>query len=505
MHHVTARIEERKARVAAHPFYRWVSNGDAPLARRFDFAPVLANFIMAFADMNKWFMRYASPASDYERAINKHTREDESHSRLYIEDWRKLGLDARLGWRASDTLAWYYASPETEVFREHGMDILRMLTENEDPLVRFALMESIEAWGHVMFSASSSAACELSRTSGAEYHYFGPYHLKRELGHLLAGGKLFERSSLDEGRRRRALALVDRLFDIAEAESDRLFEFAREVIERGGGAPSVRDAVQHTRDSSVESPPRRAAEGPLSESAARVQRVLDARKREAAGHPLFAWMRDARGAEPLAKLRHLALFWAPDCMGYRDLNAHALTYAAPGDARERAINRWVADLGTHHRLFLNDWTRLGLDERLGFSASDTLDFYCRSAHSEVQRQSMASFVKLAFRHPAAPLRFWLLEALEASGEAFFDHTRRLAERVESQGDLRLDYLAGRHDVSHRALAADPEADAVRFKAVALDPHDEEAAVAMVNTVFDRLGQQFSASLEQATRDGFALD
>lgn len=499
MRHVAEHIEARKQRVAAHPFYQWLRSEGAPLARRFDFSPALANFIMAFSDMNKWFMRYEAPASELERAINKHTREDETHSRLFLEDWRKLGLDARLGWGAGETLAWYYAAPETEALRAHGTDILGMLTRNEDPLVRFALMESIEAWGHVVFAATAEVASELTRATGTDYRYFGPYHLKRELGHILVGAHLFEDATLDDERRARAVALVHRLFDIAEAESDRLLRYAREVIERAE-TPAVslpRAPVSDAPAATTRRPDD--IEGPAQ---ARVQSVLEARMRSAAEHPLLAWMRDEGGPDAATKLRQLALFWAPDCVGYRDLNAHALAYDAPASAAERAINRWVADLGTHHRLFLADWAALGMDEALGFTASDTLEFYCRSAHSEEQRRSVASFVKLAFLHPEAALRFWLMEALEASGEAFFAHTKRLAERVERAEGVRLDYLAGRHDVSHPALAPDPEADAVAFKRLPLDADQEAAAVAMIHTVFDRLERQFSASLALATGGEF---
>jgi hypothetical protein len=501
--HVIEQIEQRKRRIAGHPFYRWMGSARAPLGRRFDFAPVLVNFIMAFSDMNKWFMRYPAPSNDFERAINKHTREDETHSRLFLEDWRKLGLDRRLGWSAGDTLAWYHAAPETEIFREHGMDILGMLTRNEDSLVRFALMESIEAWGHVMFSATADVASDLTRVSGTEYRYFGPYHLKRELGHLLAGGHLFEDATLDEGRRARALGLTHRFFDIAEAESDRLLRYAERVIDGGEPTPGARlaDAPRRRTGGGSEAP-RRGGDDRVAPSQARVARVLDERRRRAADHPLFAWMRAGDGVDAATKLRHIALFWAPDCLGYRDLNAHALAYPRPAGPAERAINRWVADLESHHRLFLRDWAALGMDERLGFSASDTLDFYCRSRHSEVQRRSMSSFVKLAFRHPDPTSRFWLLEALEASGEAFFASTRDLALHAEATHGVRLDYLGDRHAAAHPAREPDPEADAVAFKASALDPAGEDIAVATIHTVFDGLEQQLSMSFDQATSGAF---
>ncbi|KYF72653.1 hypothetical protein BE11_50325 [Sorangium cellulosum] len=112
---------------------------------------------------------------------------------------------------------------------------------------------------------------------------------------------------------------------------------------------------------------------------------------------------------------------------------------------------------------------------------------------------MSAFVKLAFAHPEPALRFWLMEALEASGDAFFENTRALARRVEAERPLRLDYLADRHALSHPALDPDDEADAVAFKSGALDARGREIAVGMIHTVFDCLELQFSLSLELATR------
>ncbi|AUX44859.1 hypothetical protein SOCE26_063290 [Sorangium cellulosum] len=500
MKHVIELIEQKKREIAAHPFYRWMANGPTPLETRFDFAPLLANFIMAFSDMNRWFMRYPAPAGALERAINRHTREDETHSRLFLEDWRKLGLDRRLGWSASDMIGWYYAGAETDVFREYGMEIMQMCTLNEDPLVRFAVMQSIEAWGHVFFTASSGAADALTQRSGVEYRYFGPYHLRRELGHLLFENQLFEQAELDEGRRARASALVRRLFDMILVESDRLLRYAERVARDDEPPSTLRSPAAPPRAPRPDPGPsagtagRRRSERVAPEQAP-VQQVLEQRKRASAEHPLFAWMRARDGQDPEEKLRRIALFWTPDCMGYRDLNVHALAYRRPADRLERAINRWALDLQSHHELYLRDWIELDMDRRLGWSASDTLEFYCASKHSEAQRRNMSSFVKLAFAYPEPVLRFWLMEALEASGEAFFENTRALARRVEAERPLRLDYLADRHALSHPALEPDDEADAVAFKAEALGENGREVAVGMINTVFDCLEVQFSLSLE----------
>jgi len=168
----------------------------------------------------------------------------------------------------------------------------------------------------------------------------------------------------------------------------------------------------------------------------------------------------------------------------------------PRGTRERAINRRLSPLQSHHQLFLRDWAELDMDRFLGWTASDTIDFYYRSQYTEVQRHSMSCFVKLASLHPRPLLRFWLIEALEASGEAFFRHTRALAQQEGAQ----LDYLADRHALAHPTLARDEQAEAVDFTREALDEDGQEHVIRMIHTVFDCLERQFTHSLEHATRD-----
>ncbi len=515
MQRISSLIEARKAQVAAHPFFRWIMDGSAPLERRLEFAPVFVNFIMSFSDLNKWFLKYPEPANVYERSINKHTFEDRTHSRLFIEDWRKLGFDARLGWRASDALEWCYAAPETELIRDHGMELMKMCTLAGDPLVRFALMEAIEACGHVFLSATCPVATRLGNAWGTELRYFGEHHLRREIGHVQAGGDDFARTSLDEGQYRHARELANRFFDMFLAECDRLLEYGEAVVQASGehrqrGERTSPDAggartVSLGRGLGGRPPtaPLGAAQGWPATSAsghARVAQVMEARKRAAEEHALFRWMETTGEHDAKGCLRHIALFWAPDILGYRDLVTYALAYRAPGDERQRAINGRLSLLQSHHRLFLRDWDELDMDHFLGWTASDTIDFYYRSRYTEVQRHSMSCFVKLACHHPDPLLRFWLIEALEASGEAFFRNTRALAQRVEARDGARLDYLADRHALAHPSLERDEQVAAVDFAREALDECSQEIAIRGIHTVFDCLDRQLTHSLEHATRD-----
>lgn len=504
MKQITELIEHRKREVALHPLYAWMRNDCVGLPDRLAFAPVFVNFIMGFRDLNRWFLRYADANDPYRQAINAHTQEDEGHSKFFLEDWAKLGLDRRLGWGAGETLWWYYAAGPTELFRSYGMELMEMSTLHSDPLLRFALMESIEACGHVFFGVTCGVAEALEKQTGTEYRYFGRFHLMRETGHLLGAGHIFEEAEIDPAREALASALANRIFDMFLVENDRLLAYAEEFLAGKRAPASLREAA--APDSSSPEVPslaqRKRLEPPPHPSQQGLEEALAQRKIQADEHPFFAWMRAPDRHPAKVKLQRFIPLWVPDIMGYRDLTAYALAYRHPANPRERAINRWLAQLQTHHRLFIRDWAALEMDALLSWTASDTLTFLGLSRHTDLQRKSMASFVKLAYGHPKPALRFWLLEALEASGEAFFKNTRALALRFETESSKRLDYLADRHPLSHPTLERDDAADAVAFRQLPLNEAEQRIALEMIHTVFDCLEAQYTQSLELAGIDLF---
>ena len=490
MEAVLSAIARGRAALDAHPLYAWMASADVPLAQRFVFAPLFANFILGFRDLNRWFLRYPQPRDVYEAAINAHTEEDETHSALFLEDWRELGLDAQLGWGVEDTMAWYYTAPETEVFRRYAMRLTRMCVETPDPLVRFGMMEAIETCGHVFFGHTAPLAAELSRRTGAALRYFGPFHLARETGSLIDADDLFETVVLTPERRRRALALVEEVFAMFTVKNDHLLAYASAVT-AGAAPPQPARNAQRAVAPGASVRPLHAVEhvidGPMGER-------LAARKAELAAHPFLTWLA-APAADPLTKLRAYLPLWIPDIMGYADLMTYALAYPEPRNAAERALNRHAARLAGHHRLFLADAAALDLDGALGWSAGETLHFLGRSRHTELQRRSLAAFVEIAFRHPSPVVRYWLMEALQASGEAFFRHGSVLARAAERRLGRPLNYLADRHRLAHPALDPDPAADAVRFARLPVAAAEQQAALAGIDTVFDRLSAQMDQSLQ----------
>ena len=150
----------RAGRHRRPPALRLDGRARGPAGQRFVFAPLFANFILGFSDLNRWFLRYPEPRDGYEAAINAHTEEDETHSALFLEDWRELGFDARarVGRRGHDGLVLH--GTQTEVFRRYAMRLTRMCVETPDPLVRFGMMEAIETCGHVFFGHTAPLAAE---------------------------------------------------------------------------------------------------------------------------------------------------------------------------------------------------------------------------------------------------------------------------------------------------------------------------------------------------------
>jgi hypothetical protein len=178
---------------------------------------------------------------------------------------------------------------------------------------------------------------------------------------------------------------------------------------------------------------------------AEVWRLLRARKARLAAHPFYAWLREERSLSALAKLQRFVPMWTMDILGYRDLNKYALPYSDPHDPARQAVNAWAGRLSQHSGMFLDDWDGLHLDDMLGLSGSQTLEFVFLDPDMDLHRGHMIEFGKIALRHPDPAVRWWMMAALESTGEEFFAQLFPLARAVEADTGARLDYLCGRHD------------------------------------------------------------
>jgi hypothetical protein len=121
---------------------------------------------------------------------------------------------------------------------------------------------------------------------------------------------------------------------------------------------------------------------------------------------------------------------------------------------------------------------------------------------DLHREHMIAFAKLALQYRDPAVRWWMMSALESTGEQFFAHTRPLALTVEEQTGLRLDYLCGRHDAPETATNTGGDIDGVSPAVLSADGLD--TALMLVDRVFDSMEGQLWRSLAVARANKFGV-
>jgi hypothetical protein len=499
MKEVMAVRDSRQAAISEHPLFEWLHSDRVALEDRLKFAPMGSFFMMQFRDMNRWVLRFSLPRDEFEWVINLGTQEDEKHSRMFLEDWLKLDINKHLRWQASDVLWWLFLSPDQEIFRRSGIEFISLAVEDgDDALVRFGHSEAGEACGHVFLSNTAKIASALADKTRLNYRYFGTYHLDLESGHVANTEGVFEEAVLDTGRRAQCKELCDRMFDIFERLFDAFLYYANTYLDTKTvpqrSAESLRAAAEWT------APPLEIK--PVDQRDVEVARRLIQRKAQVAAHPFYDWLRADNGLSAAQKLTRFIPMWVIDFFGYRDLNKYAMRYANPENSAQRAVNAWARRLSAHSGLVLSDWDALQLDRLLGYSASETLEFLFLDQDMDLHREHMIEFAKLALRYRDPAVRWWMMVALESTGEQFFAHTQPLALAVEQETGMRLDYLSGRHDAPEAATSTGGEVDGV--PPAPLSAEGRDAALNLVDHVFDSMESQLWRSLAVARANKFGM-
>ena len=504
MKRVWKQLKARRAEIASHPFFAWLNASTVPLEQRFLFTPVMIDFIMGFADMNKWFLSYPNPQDELEHGINQHTEEDRTHSRLFHENWYTLDLEETFSWPPGKVLWWMFESSDSAIVRRFGMEVLDLAVIYPDPRIRFVMMEAIEICGDVFFANTAPIATILSRKHGVEHDYYGQYHRDRETGHLHTNEAAFNRATLSDEQRVAAESAANRIFDCFHSLLTQLLSYSeRAVTDQRKLQRELEDEYQLAL-----SPPRRTArqparseDGPVHESQRSLVAHLTERKQRLSTHALLDWLRTEDAMPAVQRLQRFVALWGIDIVGYKDFNELVLRYDEPKSAAEKAINRWTAELATHNVLFLQDWKSLRMDRVLHWNMGETVAFYFLGDETEVHRCNMAKVKHHAFAHKQPQLRFWLMKALEASGEPFFACTQPIAETIEAELGVTLNYFANRHDLAHPSGETNQE----DFSFLSSSLTDEEVRVAhtMIDTVFDNMEENFTLSLRIALSGVFS--
>jgi hypothetical protein len=243
MENVMKRIDDIKEKYKSHPLFRFLADTTIDPMQRLSFVPQIAFFIMAFGDLNKFIFRYnndqvSEKDKKRQEVINKHTLEDDHHFLLFLEDVEKLGFNKPK--KSFGSFLSFLWSEETQASRRLTYDLAQLSYAATDPLLRFIMIEAIEATGNVLFHHTVKVTEELVPKFG-ELRYFGKYHLLLETGHLVANGddkcgcdhaeedEVFGNTDFDPSGSffQKALVMVDSVFEIFENWNDEMLAYAK--------------------------------------------------------------------------------------------------------------------------------------------------------------------------------------------------------------------------------------------------------------------------------------
>ena len=518
MQHVLDVIKRWTERIETHPLHRWLIATDDGIAaeQKLWFSLYFTNFIMYFRELNLYHVAYRRWPSGERHcdAITQHADEDMTHSRLFLEDFRTLGWDDLLDWRPSEVFHWLFTHPVNEGLRYRTVSIAKLYVESEHPLLRFAVVEAIEACGNALFRHTTQLSERYRALTGTDLIYFGAHHLARETGHAVESEDhaLFRDAQLSREQRSLAIARASRAFELIDEQNTEMLRLAKETITLGGfralrSAPLCLEVVpeSHAQTSGQLDPwpnvyqfnfwPKKPHASQRILIAA-VWRALNT-VRSSAMLNFFASNDDE---EMLHRLRLSLMYFATDCVGTPTFYRHMVSYPAAHDARERAINRMAHRFGTRSRLLYVDWQSLALDD-VGWSVSRTLEFIYLDRASESHRDLRAVITHYNDVTTAPLLRYWTLVALKTMTNAHADACADQARRAERRFGISLPYLSGRR-VPLPRVDPDPEADAVAFEALPADDHSVQHVLTMIDELAAAAHKRNFEMLESARRGDY---
>ena len=515
MRQVMQVVDEWRERIEDHPLHRWLvatDDGVAPEDKLW-FSLYFTNFIMYFRELNLYHISYGRyrDADPQRAALSAHADEDMTHSRLFMRDFKTLGWDDLLGWRPSEVFHWLFSSPVNEALRRRTTAITKLYIEAQEPAVRYAVVEAVEACGNALFRHTKELADRYTARTGRELIYWGEHHLARETGHAVeddAEGE-FETLELTPAQRDAAIRRVVRAFELIDEQNSDMLRLAQETLSQGGFAarraryapPAHVPAVDGVEPFDYHFWPAdpHPSQQPVHEALGRCVR----RVHSSGALSFFDPGEVTDIEETLARLRLALLFIATDTTGTPTVYRYMVPYPHPTDAAQRAVNRLAQRFGRRAAMLYVDWNSLDLDERLGWPVSRTLEFIYLDRATETHRDLRAVITHHIDVTTDPVLRYWTIVALKALTATYAEAIGALAARAEKELGRPLPYLSLKLNPEPPDLEPDPEADAVRFETLPIDEETARRAVALVEEIHAAVQRRLDGMVDAGTRREYA--
>ena len=189
MKEVLELIEEKRKEYAQLPLMKFLVDESIDPLERLSLAPCFAPFAMTFKDVNAHVFRKEPADSLLQEMINKHSYEDGRHWRWYLNDLEKLEFNESI--KFTDALRFLWGE-ETQKTRYFCYDLLGLCVFEKDPIVKLAVIESIEVTGSVTLSLFVNIGEQIEQKTNRKLNYFSASHYAVETGHIQAGSNYEE-------------------------------------------------------------------------------------------------------------------------------------------------------------------------------------------------------------------------------------------------------------------------------------------------------------------------
>jgi hypothetical protein len=223
---VLAHIEQCRLEYTKLPFFAFLQDNTQDDRERLLFARCMAHFVLSFADLNKYVFREEPTTDPLQDLINIQTHEEDDHWEWFLEDIEKLDLNTPMRFVDALKCLWSPATVETRrlSYRLSG------LAMSADPVIKFAVIEAIEAISHAFFSTTLPITTTLQRATGKEYRYFGGYHLNKENEHTITNDPTIDYATirLTAQQMQTALVAVGQVFAMFAEWTNELLRYSLE-------------------------------------------------------------------------------------------------------------------------------------------------------------------------------------------------------------------------------------------------------------------------------------
>lgn len=491
MHRVLDHVRDQAASLASHRLFEWLADDTVEPRARLLFLPMAIDFVMGFRDLNNYFIVYPEPSSELERALNVHAAEDATHSRMFLADWDALAIDELLQWAPRD-LYWWMTCDRTEPARRLDFELSSMVFHAKDPLMRFPIIESMEAAGNVFFQRTVPIVRRLAETTGKDYPYFGEYHLHRESGHLQnTDERSFAEAELPAAQCSEACSTVSRVFEIFDAHFEMWRVQAKAIHEAGW---DYRPRAVATANVDLRPEPARNLSRYMSldyppESTGRGADLVEMRRAafdELWDSPFYTWIREEWPDQFGRKVRYFLLQWVVDNWACSDYFVFDTTYRAPDSPAERGINRLSILYASEMKRRYVEWETLQFDDYTNWTTLQALEHYWLDEQVERHREIFADLRKLTLQYPDPLYRYWIMKCFVRFGDALM-HSLGVAMQTAGVPDEHFITFAGSPERLHPDLPHDPEADRAiaAFERAAIGPTEE----AIIRDIITRTAAQ----------------